>query len=97
MTLSAIMPRIQETGVRDGKVGFLDPRSRRPAAPHGLRSSFRVWTAERTSYRRELAKMTRALTVGSDVECAYRRTDMIEKRREIMERSAMFCLGTRQD
>ncbi|MEB8386884.1 site-specific integrase [Rhodobacteraceae bacterium KMM 6894] len=93
MTISAVMRRIQETEVREGKVGFLDSRSRRPAVPHGLRSSFRDWAAERTSYPREIAEMALAHTVGSDVERAYRRTDMVEKRRQIMEDWATFCVG----
>jgi len=93
MTISAVMRRIQEAEVSQGNLGFLDHRSRRPAVPHGLRSSFRDWAAERTSYPRELAEMALAHTVGSDVERAYRRTDMIEKRREIMEDWARFCIG----
>ncbi|RKF14184.1 site-specific integrase [Roseovarius spongiae] len=94
MTISAVMRRIQEAEVRKGKIGFLDPRSRRPAVPHGLRSSFRDWAAERTSFPREIAEMALAHTVGSDVERAYRRTDMIEKRREIMEDWARFLSKT---
>ncbi|MEI4263311.1 tyrosine-type recombinase/integrase [Roseovarius sp. D0-M9] len=93
MTISAVMRRIQDAELSKGNPGFLDTRSRRPAVPHGLRSSFRDWAAERTSYPRELAEMALAHTVGSDVERAYRRSDMIEKRRKIMEDWARFCLG----
>ena len=65
----------------------------RPTVLYGLRSSFRDWAAERTSYPREMAEMALAHTVGSDVERAYRRTDMVEKRREMMEYWSQFCLG----
>jgi len=92
MTISAVMRRLQAAEEKQGGLGFLDPRSRRPAVPHGLRSSFRDWAAERTNYPRELAEMALAHTVGSDVERAYRRTDMVEKRREIMDDWARFCL-----
>jgi len=42
MTISAVMRWIQTAEEKEGRSGFLDPRSRRPAAPHGLRS-FRDW------------------------------------------------------
>lgn len=52
--------------------------------PHGLRSTFRDWAAERTSYPRELAETALAHALGNKVEAAYRRSDMLEKRREMM-------------
>jgi integrase len=93
MTISAVMRRIQAAEVDAGRPGFLDPQSRRPAVPHGLRSTFRDWAAERTSYPREIAEIALAHNVGSEVERAYRRSDMIEKRREMMEEWASFLLG----
>lgn len=92
MTLSAVMRRIQETEERDGRPGFLDPRSRRPAVPHGLRSTFRDWAAERTTYPRDMAEIALAHNVGSDVERAYRRSDMVERRREMMEEWSRFVI-----
>ncbi len=89
MALSACMKRINEA--RDGR--YLDPRSGRPAVPHGLRSSFRDWAAERTEFERELAEIALAHNVGSAVERAYRRADMIEKRREMMSAWASFLKG----
>lgn len=84
MSLSAVMRRMQESEVAAGKTGFLDPRSKRPAVPHGLRSTFRDWAAERTVYPREMAEIALAHTVGTEVERAYRRGDMVEKRRVMM-------------
>jgi integrase len=52
---------------------------------HGFRSSFRDWAAEATSYPRELAEMALAHTVENKVEAAYRRGDLLQKRREMME------------
>ena len=83
MTLSAVMRRMQETEERAGRAGYLDPRSGRPAVPHGLRSTFRDWAAEQ-GFDRDMAEMALAHTVGSEVERAYRRTDMLEKRRTMM-------------
>lgn len=86
MALSACMKRINEAR----EDGYLDPRSGRPAVPHGLRSTFRDWAAERTEFERDMAEMALAHTVGSTVERAYRRGDMIEKRRQMMAAWARF-------
>lgn len=58
--------------------------------PHGMRSTFRDWVSERTSYVGELAEMALAHTVGSKVEAAYRRGDMFDKRRRLMQDWAQF-------
>jgi integrase len=58
---------------------------------HGFRSTFRDWTAERTSYPREVAEMALAHVVSDKVEAAYRRGDLFEKRRRMMEEWARFC------
>ena len=58
--------------------------------PHGLRSTFRDWTAERTSFPRDLAEMALAHSVGNKVEAAYRRGDMLERRAAMMQTWAEF-------
>jgi integrase len=58
---------------------------------HGFRSSFRDWAAERTSFPREVAEMALAHAVGSDVERAYQRGDLFDKRRKLMAAWAEFC------
>ena len=60
------------------------------AVPHGFRSTFRDWAAERTSYPGEVAEMALAHTIGDKVEAAYRRGDLFEKRRVMMEDWAAF-------
>ncbi|MCL7465987.1 site-specific integrase [Phaeovulum sp. NW3] len=92
MTLSAVMRRMQEAEVKAGRDGFLDPRNKRPAVPHGLRSTFRDWAAER-GYERDMAEIALAHTVGSEVERAYRRSDMIERRRGMAEAWGRFIRG----
>lgn len=89
MALSACMRRINDA--REG--GYLDPRSGRPAVPHGLRSTFRDWAAEWTDYPREMAEIALAHTVGSTVERAYFRADMVGKRRALMAAWAGFLRG----
>ncbi|WP_349816783.1 site-specific integrase [Comamonas sp. NoAH] len=61
------------------------------AVPHGMRSTFRDWAAERTNYPREVAEMALAHTIGNAVEAAYRRGDLFTKRAEMMTEWARFC------
>jgi integrase len=61
------------------------------AVPHGFRSTFRDWVSERTRYPHELAEMALAHTIGNKVEAAYRRGDMLEKRRQMMAAWAKYC------
>jgi integrase len=61
---------------------------------HGFRSSFSDWAAEQTNYPREVVEMALAHAIGNKVEAAYRRGDLFEKRRQLMETWARFCTGT---
>ena len=54
------------------------------AVPHGFRSSFRDWAAECTDAPREVCELALAHVNSDRVEAAYRRTDLFEKRRELM-------------
>jgi integrase len=63
------------------------------ATVHGFRSSFRDWVADRTNYPNEMAEIALAHTVADKVEAAYRRGDMVERRRRMMDDWAKFCAG----
>jgi integrase len=63
----------------------------RDITTHGFRSTFRDWCAECTSYPRELAEMSLAHSVRDATEAAYARSDMLEKRREMMAAWARHC------
>lgn len=89
MTLSATMKRMHESEVEANRKGWLDSRNGRPAVPHGLRSTFRDWAAE-TGQARDMAEIALAHRVGSDVERAYRRSDMVERRRTMIAEWAQF-------
>ena len=101
MTLSATMKRIHEAAVKAGggdeAAGYLDPRSKRPAVPHGLRSTFKDWAVEKTHFPNEMSEIAISHSVGSKVEAAYRRGDMLEKRRQMMVAWASFLEGEEQD
>ena len=59
--------------------------------PHGFRSTFRDWAAEKTSFSNEVAEAALAHVVGDKVEAAYRRGDLFEKRRAMMEDWGRFA------
>ena len=63
------------------------------AVPHGMRSSFRDWCAERTAYPREVAEAALAHSNADRVEAAYLRTDLFEQRRRLMRDWATFCMS----
>jgi integrase len=58
---------------------------------HGFRSTFSDWAAERTAYPREVVEMALAHAVQDKLEAAYRRGDLFDKRRKLMESWAQFC------
>ena len=62
---------------------------------HGFRSTFRDWAAERTNFPREVVEMALAHTIESKVEAAYRRGDLFQKRRQLMEAWSRFCTTDR--
>jgi len=60
---------------------------------HGFRSTFRDWASEVANAPREVAEMSLAHQVGSDVERAYARSDLLEKRRVLMNDWSKFIAG----
>ncbi|MPM99169.1 Prophage integrase IntA [bioreactor metagenome] len=63
---------------------------------HGFRSTFRDWCAEKTQYANEVAEMALAHTVANKVEAAYRRGDMLDKRRSLMQDWAEYATQSPQ-
>ncbi|WP_373086798.1 tyrosine-type recombinase/integrase [Sneathiella sp.] len=55
------------------------------AVPHGFRSSFRDWSGEVSSFPRDVAEMALAHVIENKVEAAYRRGDLFDKRRKMMQ------------
>ena len=55
------------------------------AVPHGFRSSFRQWAAERSNAPREVAEFALGHVVGDEAERAYQRSDLFDRRRRLME------------
>ena len=66
------------------------------AVPHGFRSSFRDWAAERTNAPREVVEAALAYTVQNPTEAAYARSDLFERRRRLMNDWAAYLNGQPQ-
>lgn len=92
MSLSAVMRRMHKAELQAGRPGYLDPKSKRPAVPHGMRSVFRQWTAEK-GFPRDMAELALSHRVGDETERAYQRSDMLERRRSMMAAFAAFLGG----
>ena len=58
---------------------------------HGFRSTFKDWASEATDYRTELSEMALAHSIDNKVEGAYRRGNLLDKRRQLMTDWATFC------
>jgi integrase len=87
-------------GMRRGKglsnmslLKVLKSMGRADLTTHGFRSTFRDWAAETTNYPNEVVEMALAHTIAGKVEAAYRRGDLLDKRRELMRDWSAFCGG----
>jgi integrase len=63
---------------------------------HGFRATFKTWASERTSFQNETAEAALAHIIGDKVEQAYRRGDLFDKRRRLMQQWATFCTAPAQ-
>jgi integrase len=104
---------ILNTLPREGDFVFAGARANRPLSndamlqvvrairpgftSHGFRSTFRDWASEQTAYPNELCELALAHAVGNKVEAAYRRGDMMDKRRRLMSDWADFCAPPKAD
>jgi integrase len=70
----------------------LERMGREDLTVHGFRSSFRDWCEETTNYQGSVAEAALGHIVGDKVEAAYRRGDLFEKRRRLMNEWDRYCL-----
>ena len=101
MTLLEKLPRFEGNELlfpgRDGQKPLSDMsltaimrRAKLAYVPHGFRSTFSDWTAERTAYPSEVREMALAHSIGNGTDAAYRRGDLFDKRRHLMRDWANF-------
>ncbi len=76
---------------RGSKPRWVDPVSKRPITVHGFRATFRTWAEESTGFPAAVIEKKPCRPAGTQVERAYRRTDVLAKRRELMQAWANWC------
>ncbi len=91
--MGKLMRTIHEADLMAGNKGFLDAKSKQIVVPHGTRSTFKNWSVEKTSYEWQLSEAALWHRLGGKVETSYARTDMIERRRHMMEDWGRFVRG----
>lgn len=92
-TMGKVMRMIHEADLKNGGRGYVDAKTVEQAVPHGLRSAFRTWVAERTNFDGDMAEVALFHKVGNKVTHAYNRADMVEKRRQMMAAWGDFLTG----
>lgn len=93
LMISDLMKQVHAADVKAGNGGFLDAHSKRPAVPHGLRSTFKGWAQEaRVDW--DLSELALAHELGNEVAQAYNRANLLEARRPVMQAWAQFAAGT---
>ena len=90
-----VFPSARGKVMSDATIGKLLAENDVDAVPHGFRSSFRQWAAERTNIPREVAEFALAHVVGDAAERAYMRSDLFDKRRALMDAWARYVDGER--
>lgn len=88
MTISAVIRRMNEASATGPR--WLDQLGR-PIVPHGFRSTFRDWAGESREEPREVVEHALAHTIRNESEAAYARSDLLEKRRPLMEAWGQHC------
>lgn len=84
MALTMVLRRMNAGAVGESSP-WVDGSTGEQITVHGFRSTFRVWAGEQTEHPREVIEMALAHAVGDAVEAAYARTDLMERRRALME------------
>nr|MBL8410729.1 integrase arm-type DNA-binding domain-containing protein [Dechloromonas sp.] len=91
MSLNQLVRGMSCDGLNEGEPPRWRDAKGQSIVPHGFRSAFRDWVAERTEYSETLAEMALAHVIKNQTEAAYRRGNMLERRRPLMADWATFC------
>ena len=87
---AALIDRMNEQRKAEGHPKWLDPKSGRVIVPHGFRSTFRDWAAER-GYADAVAEAALAHAIDDEVIAAYKRTTFFDLRKQLMDDWAAFA------
>ena len=88
-----VFPGLKGKALSNRTIQLLLQRLEIPCVPHGFRSSIRDWTIEQTDADWTLGETVLAHRLGSSVESAYARTNMLEQRRALMQQWSDFISG----
>jgi integrase len=88
---ASLFPSAKSGKMSTMAMSMLLRRMKVDATVHGFRSGFRDWSAECTAYAHEVCEMALAHVIGNKAEAAYRRGDLFDKRRRLMEDWANYC------
>jgi integrase len=80
--------------INGDKPTWIDPASGRPVVPHGFRATFKTWAEETAHFPHSVVEQAMGHHVGTAVERAYSRTDLLEQRRRLMDAWAAHCEPT---
>lgn len=94
-TLPKLIRSMDEAEVKSGRAGWKDRQTGKIAVPHGFRSTFRDWATEQ-GYDHDMAEIALAHKPGTKVERTYRRTDMFERRRDLMQAWTDYAHGAKR-
>jgi integrase len=89
-TMAQLMKKMHAADVKAGGEGYLDAQTGKIAVPHGNRSSFTVWATETGHYEWQLAMAAIWHKMGTAHDLAYQRSDLVERRREMMTEWSRF-------
>jgi len=90
MALSAVIRRMNEARPKGAPLPWRDPDGR-GAVPHGFRATFSTWVDDTRPTEREAAERALAHEIGNKVSAAYRRSDLFDRRRPLMDAWADHC------
>jgi integrase len=90
-TSEYVFPGAQSQIANNGPRKLLRRMGRSDITVHGFRSSFRDWAAETTHFPNHVVEMALAHAIGSAVEAAYRRGDLLDMRRRLMAEWSHYC------
>ena len=85
-----LFPANRGSPMTDATMGRFMERANFTARPHGFRATFRTWVEEQTDASYEVKETSLGHQVGSEVERAYQRSDLIDKRRVLLEQWAAY-------
>ena len=88
-----VFPSVRGKRINDMALSGLLKTLEVPAVPHGFRSTFRDWAAEETNHPREVVEAALAHVVQNKVEAAYARSDLFERRRQLMDDWSAYVVG----